>query len=115
MLNWILVGHHKDYWTPFWELIFPYENEEEEEEVDISNAPFLKKMMEEQGLSEEELKAKTRKTNKKERKFQVYHIGSKDRTLEGIEAFLTEYGILKARYDPNAIIEKNMEYNKLIE
>ena len=108
-------GKDIDVWLPDSELIFPYEDEKENTEIDISKAPLLQKMIKEKGITEEEAKAKFRKLNTKERKFLTVTMGTKDRSLEGIESLFIEYDILKARQDPSVIIEDYLKHSKLIE
>jgi hypothetical protein len=72
-------------------------------------------MMEERGITEDQLKKQMRTTNKSDKKFEVVKLGTKNRTVEGIEAFFIEYGLMKSEYDPNEIIEKTMQNLKLIE
>jgi len=72
-------------------------------------------MMEEQGLTQEELMQKMRKPKSAEKKFQVYRMDKKGRTLEGIEALFMEYDIIKSKYDPNEIVENTIQSLGLVE
>jgi hypothetical protein len=106
-------------WMSYSELIFPYEegqkDEEENDDFDASNAPFLQKMMNDKGLSEKEQKENMANPKTDEKRFQVFNIGDRGRTVEGIESFFMEYSVIEAKYDPHLIISKALSNFGLVE
>lgn len=108
---------HKDIdsWRPGSDLIFPYDDEPDEPELDLANAPFLQKMMQDRNLSEDELKGQLRKPSSKDRKFMTVSMGVRDRSVEGIESLFIEYYLINARQDPDLIVRKNLEHSRLVE
>lgn len=125
------------------ELIFPYENEQDAEDaeeigkimffhfqiyhifwlhlannctVDISKAPFLQRMMKENKMTEEEIRAKL-KTDKPpiKKEFQVIKMGTKDRSIAGIETLFEEYGLLENKFDPDYLMTNMLKKNNLLD
>ncbi|CAI2374867.1 unnamed protein product [Moneuplotes crassus] len=104
-------------WVTYSELILPHQEEEQKEELDISNAPFLQKMAKDNNIKiPEEEKSSSKKEDKglKKIKFETYE-SFKARSVEGIEAVLMEHGLLDPVYNPNSIISDSIDYNKLAE
>jgi len=99
------------------ELMFPYEEDvkSENNDIDISDAPFLQKMMKEKGITEEQVKVQLMNRKVKKKEFQVVTMGTKDRSVAGIETLFIEYGILDSRFDPDLIIKKNLEHKGLLD
>jgi len=85
--------------SPWAELIFPHEEEDEEE---IKNAPFLQQNK--KFIKENNLDFKT---------FKVIDFGTKDWSFHGIKGFLIENELIPSDVSPDIIIPRVAEkYNK---
>ena len=73
--------------------------------------------MKEENLSKEELKEtlKGKSEKSKKQEFQVVRMGTRDRSVEGIESLFMEYGLIEPKMDPNIMIDKMLKNRGLLD